>query len=293
MKKLTCEMCGSVDLLKNEGMFVCQSCGTKYSVEEAKKMMIEGVVDVQGVVKVDNSQLVEKYLQNARRAKQKEDWEETEKYYNLVEQNDPQNIEAIFYSAYGKAKTSLTDSDIYKREAIFKVLTNCISMIDDNFDIAKEEEQRKIVQQISADIILMVTSSYVYNSKKDGYGSEVWNDTNKTQILFNNLHAGLIDSLDNIVTKYENNSKLNETDYLYELMITHYTYLIKTGKLSRESINYYKEKLMQTHIKLSEVNPEHQVPNSQQNDASVPTGCSAATVVYIIIIIVIILMIVQ
>lgn len=41
MKQLTCEMCGSTDLIKQDGVFVCQSCGCKYSVEEAKKMMIE------------------------------------------------------------------------------------------------------------------------------------------------------------------------------------------------------------------------------------------------------------
>ena len=55
MKRLTCEMCGSTDLVKQDGFFVCQTCGTKYSVEEAKKMMIEGTVDVQGTVKVDRS----------------------------------------------------------------------------------------------------------------------------------------------------------------------------------------------------------------------------------------------
>lgn len=37
MKQLICEMCGGSDLIKQEGVFVCQSCGTKYSVEEAKK----------------------------------------------------------------------------------------------------------------------------------------------------------------------------------------------------------------------------------------------------------------
>ncbi|MBP1532735.1 MAG: hypothetical protein IK999_01210 [Ruminococcus sp.] len=86
MKQLTCEMCGSTDLLKQDGVFVCQICGTKYSVEEAKKMMIEGTVEVTGTVditgstvKVDNAEFVAKYLQNARRAKQKEDWKETEK----------------------------------------------------------------------------------------------------------------------------------------------------------------------------------------------------------------------
>ena len=35
MKQLTCEMCGSTDLIKQEGVFVCQTCGTKYSVEES------------------------------------------------------------------------------------------------------------------------------------------------------------------------------------------------------------------------------------------------------------------
>lgn len=44
MKQLTCEMCGSTDLIKQNGVFVCQSCGTKYSVETAKKMMVEGNV---------------------------------------------------------------------------------------------------------------------------------------------------------------------------------------------------------------------------------------------------------
>ena len=82
MKQLTCEMCGSTDLLKQDGVFVCQTCGCKYSVEEAKKMMIEGTVEVQGTVKVDNTDSVEKYLSNARRSLLKEDWEEVEKYYN-------------------------------------------------------------------------------------------------------------------------------------------------------------------------------------------------------------------
>ena len=65
MKQLTCEMCGGVDLVKNEGLFVCQNCGTKYTVEEAKKMMIEGTVEVQGTVKIDDSDVVKKHIENA------------------------------------------------------------------------------------------------------------------------------------------------------------------------------------------------------------------------------------
>ncbi len=62
MKQLTCEMCGSTDLIKQDGVFVCQNCGTKYSVEEAKKMMMEGSADTSGpAVKVDRSAELDNY----------------------------------------------------------------------------------------------------------------------------------------------------------------------------------------------------------------------------------------
>ena len=85
MKQLTCEMCGSTDLVKQDGMYVCQSCGTKYSVEEAKKMMIEGTVDVSGsTVKVDNSGELENLYQIARRSKTDNNSENAQKYYVMI-----------------------------------------------------------------------------------------------------------------------------------------------------------------------------------------------------------------
>ena len=142
MKQLICEMCGSTDLMKQDGVFVCQSCGTKYSIEEAKKMMVEGTVDVQGTVKVDNSAFVEKYLANARRAKEKEDWEETEKYNKMVEQNDPTNIEAIFYSTFARVKSALLEAETKdKRQSTFNILAKSVSVIDDNYDNTNEKHQ--------------------------------------------------------------------------------------------------------------------------------------------------------
>lgn len=35
-------MCGSNDLIKQDGVFVCQNCLTKYTVEEARKIMLDG-----------------------------------------------------------------------------------------------------------------------------------------------------------------------------------------------------------------------------------------------------------
>ena len=82
MKQLTCEMCGSTDLIKQDGVFVCQTCGCKYSVEEARKMMIEGTVEVTGTVKVDNSDAIENYLKMARNALDANNNEEAENYAN-------------------------------------------------------------------------------------------------------------------------------------------------------------------------------------------------------------------
>ena len=60
MKQLVCEMCGGKDLIKQDGVFVCQSCGSKYSVEEAKKMMVEiaATVEVKGKVAIDQSDIL-------------------------------------------------------------------------------------------------------------------------------------------------------------------------------------------------------------------------------------------
>ena len=49
MKKIVCEMCESTEFIKEDGLFVCQGCGCKYSTEDAKKMMKDFVDGDQGV----------------------------------------------------------------------------------------------------------------------------------------------------------------------------------------------------------------------------------------------------
>ncbi|MBO4863564.1 MAG: hypothetical protein J5517_04320 [Eubacterium sp.] len=95
MKRIVCEMCGSTDLIKHEGVFECQNCGTKYSVEEAKKMMIEGSVDVTGsTVKIDNSSSIDTYLMMAESAYSSNNKKEAENYCNKIIEIDPNNYKA-------------------------------------------------------------------------------------------------------------------------------------------------------------------------------------------------------
>ena len=164
MRALVCEMCNSTDIVKDGDYFVCQACGMRYTPEAARKMMIDGTVDVQGTVRVDNSGYVEKYLQNARRALDKEDWEEVEKYYNMVEQNVPDNMEAVFFSSYGKAMLSLTDSDYYKRQQKFNVLNKSMQVISDYFETTNENKEQ-VLRKISQYIQKMYNTTFVYQQQ--------------------------------------------------------------------------------------------------------------------------------
>ena len=206
MKQLTCEMCGGTDLIKQDGVFVCQNCGMKYSVEEAKKMMIEGTVDVQGTVKVDNSAFVQKYLANARRAYEKEDWEEVEKYYNMVEQNAPHNMEAVFFSSFGKAMLSLTDDEYYKREQKFGVLNKSISVINDYFEESNEEKE-EVLRKISDAIEKMYGVNFVYNG---GTNAPVQASRAYTIKLENSVRAAFLTELKQIKEVHADLAYLDE-----------------------------------------------------------------------------------
>ena len=109
MKQLTCEMCGSTDLLKQEGVFVCQTCGCKYSVEEAKKMMIEGTVEIQGTVKVDDSSKVENYLEMAWNAFDADNTAEADNYCNKIIEINHKNHKAWFLKGLAVGWSSSLD----------------------------------------------------------------------------------------------------------------------------------------------------------------------------------------
>lgn len=113
MKRLTCEMCGGTDLVKDGGVFICQTCGCKYSVEEAKKMMVEGTVDVKGTVTVDRSSEVNNILKNADTTYEDGNYKEAFDLYSQALNISPDNPHAILYRAISSAwQSSVKDCRI-------------------------------------------------------------------------------------------------------------------------------------------------------------------------------------
>ena len=255
MKALQCEMCGSQDMVKQDGYFICQHCGTKYSVEEAKKMMIEGTVEVQGTVKIDDSDVVKKHIENARRAKRKKDWEETAKYYNLVEENDPENIEAIFFSTYAKLKQASIACDVSKLYQEYEILKNNISLIDDYYDINKSEETADVIKDISDAII----------TAPDDNG---WVNPKVVRDPMAIAEREFIETLEKIINK-------DNKAYLHHLILLHCKRLVDEGPGWYDELSHFIEKSnnflkeAEQGFEIVEIKP---VPKSG--------GCYVATAVY-------------
>lgn len=132
MKQLTCEMCGGTDLIKQDGVFVCQSCGCKYSVEEAKKMMIEGNVDVSGsTVKIDNSAEIEYLNDKLNRSVEIKDYDSMLRISDELLRINKDNPDALFIYGYALAcidETSINETVVYARE----VLTTQYRVVGEN-----------------------------------------------------------------------------------------------------------------------------------------------------------------
>ena len=147
MKALTCETCGSTTLIKEGGVFVCQSCGTKYSVEEAKKMMVEGTVDVKGTVKVDTSDELQNLYEIARRAKDSNNSENATKYYDMILVKDPSSWEANFYVVYYKAMSCTIGQITSAGNSIVNCLPSVIDLVESN---VAEDEKENVFKEIQA-----------------------------------------------------------------------------------------------------------------------------------------------
>lgn len=167
MKSMVCELCGSNEFLKQDGMFVCQHCNTKYNLEDAKKLMVEvqGKVDVSGsTVKVDNSDSLSNLRQLARRARETGNSQQAAKYYDMVAVQDPNDWEAAFFSVYYQA----AGTNIAGINSAATRVSNCIptvmQMIKDNVPAENQKDTYMLIVEYVKSLCVAF-----YDSAKDHY----------------------------------------------------------------------------------------------------------------------------
>lgn len=102
MQAIKCEICGGSDIIKQDGLFVCRYCGTKYSADEIRSLL--------GTVRIDKSDETNNYLTLARRYFREASYDKSAEYYELVLRNDPDNLEAIFYNPFCAAMKSTPET---------------------------------------------------------------------------------------------------------------------------------------------------------------------------------------
>lgn len=203
MKALTCEMCGSTNLIKEGGVFVCQSCGTKYSVEEAKKMMVEGTVDVKGTVKVDSTDELKNLYEIARRAKDSNNSENAAKYYDMILVKDPSSWEANYYVVYFNAMSCKIGEISSAACSVSNCLESVLNLIKDN--VTDKNEQGAALTEILLRNDLI--SQMLFNAARNHYegiddqvrGSftqeYIYRASNSADIMY--IYGNLVDTLFN------------------------------------------------------------------------------------------------
>ena len=190
MKQLKCEMCGGTDLIKQDGVFVCQTCGVKYSVEEAKNMMveIEGTVEVKGTVKIDTSDELANLYQIARRAKNDNNSESAAKYYDMILIKDPTSWEASFYIVYFKAM----ECRIAEIQSAGISVSNCIDTVLELIKnhVLDKSEQQKAYTEVANSVLRI--AEMLYDSATNYYEDIDWEiKSDYTQEWLNNCFAAM------------------------------------------------------------------------------------------------------
>ena len=170
MRAIVCEMCGGRELLKKDDVYICQSCGTRYAPEEAKKLLVT----------VDHSESVKNSIQNGRRAWECRDWPEAERYYNLAEQYDHQNAEAVFFSAFARLRRVYDSSGADAWTQAFETLIRTAAVLSQNRDEA-------VAERVASHLSLFISADLKKDYKGNKTVSELTAETLKTAKLMDQL----------------------------------------------------------------------------------------------------------
>lgn len=158
MKQIVCELCGSTDLVKQDGMYVCQFCNTKYTVEEARKLMVEGTVQI------DRSDETQKLYIAARNARKASDYATALKHYEKISAQDPNSWEALFYLTILKTDSVKNGELASVALSIKACLSSVFQLLKENVsdEIERKAAVKEIAEQCNTTTATLITGSQTF-----------------------------------------------------------------------------------------------------------------------------------
>lgn len=172
MAALVCDLCGGKLTMGAGGIAVCDSCGMKHSADRMK----EKVQEIKGVVRVDNTHMIETYIEMANSAYNANNHAEAEAYCNKIIEIVPTDYRAWFLK--GKAagwQSTLQNSRISETVLAFeKAIGN-----------VPEEEKEDLLNQMKEQLIDLSTA--MVSLRKQRF--EKWPDEEETLGFYSDVHS--------------------------------------------------------------------------------------------------------
>ena len=147
MAALVCDICGGKLTMGAGGVAVCESCGMEHSADRMK----EKVQEIKGTVRVDNSHMIENYLEMATNAMDAGNNQEAESYCNKIIEIDPSNYKAWMLKGKASAwQSTLQNSRVDEGVAAFiKGIKNAPEEVKNEL----VEEAKNQIKSLSAAMI--------------------------------------------------------------------------------------------------------------------------------------------
>ena len=179
MKKIVCELCEGTEFTKEGGFFVCNGCGTKYSLEEAKRLMKEVDGTIAPTVAATavpmgnpNQAQIDNALVLATTAFESSNYAEAENYCNRAIEMDATGYKSWFL----KAKT-VGWSSTYDNPRIKEAAHSFCKAIDFAPEKETEEIKNEAVEELKRlglahmELCAKRFANWPENSEYEGFGN--------------------------------------------------------------------------------------------------------------------------
>lgn len=164
MQTMICEICGSTTLVKEHGFFVCRFCNTKYTLEEARKLL-QNVTD-------EEPRDVEALRLLARRAMESGQEQRAKRYYELALLQNPNLWDAWFYGIYFDALNCRSNEIIDMAEQLYDGQDPLLWLVRDF--VTDPQKEHEAIQELTQRMI-EVCDHLFFASKSSHYDKVVRN----------------------------------------------------------------------------------------------------------------------